>query len=244
MVKNLPAMRETWVQSLGWEDPLEEGMAIHSSITAWRIPLDRGAWRTTIHGVTESDATEWLSTSQAQSEWIAYIHRICLYKSPLPHPRSTMIYWESVSSAQGSRLDCDKKSVNFSFLVCPHSPSSTTEVIPAFTPQEFPPSSGHLVWRLCDAAVILGLAVEFWSHPKSASTKCWMKALWWQLASSPSASRWTLSTCILLAVIRRSSCGPEAEKTGITQLPLECSEVLGMGRSKKEAFPLLSLKIE
>ena len=58
LVKNLPAMRETWVQSLGWEDPLEEGMAIHSSITAWRIPLDRGAWRTTIHGVTESDATE------------------------------------------------------------------------------------------------------------------------------------------------------------------------------------------
>ena len=38
MVKNLPAMWETWVQSLGWEDPLEEGMATHSSILAWRIP--------------------------------------------------------------------------------------------------------------------------------------------------------------------------------------------------------------
>ena len=38
MVKNPPAMRETWVQSLGWEDPLEEGMATHSSILAWRIP--------------------------------------------------------------------------------------------------------------------------------------------------------------------------------------------------------------
>ena len=37
-VKNLPAMRETWVQSLGWEDPLEKGMASHSSILAWRIP--------------------------------------------------------------------------------------------------------------------------------------------------------------------------------------------------------------
>ena len=37
-VKNLLAMRETWVQSLGWEDPLEEGMATHSSILAWRIP--------------------------------------------------------------------------------------------------------------------------------------------------------------------------------------------------------------
>ena len=42
MVENLPAMRETWVQSLGWEDPLEEGMATHSSTPAWRIPMDRG----------------------------------------------------------------------------------------------------------------------------------------------------------------------------------------------------------
>ena len=38
MVKNPPAMRETWVRSLGWEDPLEKGMATHSSILAWRIP--------------------------------------------------------------------------------------------------------------------------------------------------------------------------------------------------------------
>ena len=38
LVKNLPAMQETWVQSLGWEDPLEKGKATHSSILAWRIP--------------------------------------------------------------------------------------------------------------------------------------------------------------------------------------------------------------
>ena len=38
LVKNLPAMRETWNRSLGWEDPLEKGKAIHSSILAWRIP--------------------------------------------------------------------------------------------------------------------------------------------------------------------------------------------------------------
>ena len=43
MVKNPPATRETWVWSLGWEDPLEEGMATHSSILAWRIHTDRGA---------------------------------------------------------------------------------------------------------------------------------------------------------------------------------------------------------
>ena len=54
MVKNLPAMWETWVQSLDWEDPLEEGMATHSSILFWRLPMDRGAWQATVHGVTKS----------------------------------------------------------------------------------------------------------------------------------------------------------------------------------------------
>ena len=54
MVKNLPAMRETWVRSLGWEDALEESMATHSSILSWRIPMDRGAWWATVHGVTKS----------------------------------------------------------------------------------------------------------------------------------------------------------------------------------------------
>ena len=43
-VKNLPAMQETWVQSLSSEDPVEEGLATHSSILALRIPRDRGAW--------------------------------------------------------------------------------------------------------------------------------------------------------------------------------------------------------
>ena len=42
-VKNLPAMRETWVPSLGWEDPLEKRMATHPSILAWKIPMNRGA---------------------------------------------------------------------------------------------------------------------------------------------------------------------------------------------------------
>ena len=45
LVKNLPAMQETWVQSLGWEDPLEKGKATHSSILSWRIPA---------HGVPKS----------------------------------------------------------------------------------------------------------------------------------------------------------------------------------------------
>ena len=41
-----------WVPSLGWENLLEEGMAMHSSVLAWRIPMDRGAWQATIHRVT------------------------------------------------------------------------------------------------------------------------------------------------------------------------------------------------
>ena len=54
MVKNPTAMWETWVQSLGWEDPLEEGMTAHPSSFAWRIPIDRGALQATVHGVTKS----------------------------------------------------------------------------------------------------------------------------------------------------------------------------------------------
>ena len=72
VVKNLLAMQETWVWSLGWEDPLEEGTATLSSILAWRIPMDRGAWRATVHGGRkESDTTEQLKPQ----------HRIALGKS-------------------------------------------------------------------------------------------------------------------------------------------------------------------
>ena len=75
MVKNLHAMWETSVQSLGWEDPLEEGMAWHASIFAWRIPMDRRAWQTTVCGITksrtqlsESDMTERLSAMTYDGE--------------------------------------------------------------------------------------------------------------------------------------------------------------------------------
>ena len=61
MVKNPPSRRfgfnpprETWVQSLGWEDPLEEGIETHSSVLAWRIPMDRGAWWAAVHRGSKS----------------------------------------------------------------------------------------------------------------------------------------------------------------------------------------------
>ena len=56
LVKNPPAMWETWVWSLGWEDPLKKGMATHSSVLAWRIP-----WTYSLWGCKESDTTERLS---------------------------------------------------------------------------------------------------------------------------------------------------------------------------------------
>ena len=54
MVKNLPAMQETQVQSLDWEDPLEKEMATHSSILAGKNPMDGGAWRIPVYGVAKS----------------------------------------------------------------------------------------------------------------------------------------------------------------------------------------------
>ena len=62
VVKNLCAMQETWVRSLGQEDPLENGMAIHSSILNLENPMDRGAWKATVHGVPKS-WTDWATNT-------------------------------------------------------------------------------------------------------------------------------------------------------------------------------------
>ena len=64
LVKNLLAMQETWVRSLGWEDPLEKGKATHSSILAWRIP-----W--TVHGVAKSWTwlSNWTELNWIQTRW-------------------------------------------------------------------------------------------------------------------------------------------------------------------------------
>ena len=54
LVKKPPAMQETLIRFLGWEDPLEDSVETHTSILAWRIPMDRGAWRATIQGIAKS----------------------------------------------------------------------------------------------------------------------------------------------------------------------------------------------
>ena len=63
------------VGDLGWEGPLGEGMATHSSILAWRVPVDRGAWWATVLGVAESDMTEQLSTAQLSSQCAASLNK-------------------------------------------------------------------------------------------------------------------------------------------------------------------------
>ena len=54
LVRNLPAMQETTVRFVSWEDPLGKGTAANSSILAWRNPMDRGAWWATVHGVAKN----------------------------------------------------------------------------------------------------------------------------------------------------------------------------------------------
>ena len=69
MVKNPPAMQETLVRFLGQEDPLEKGLPTRSSILAWRILMDRGAWQATVQGITKSQAR--LSTAHTSYIFIS-----------------------------------------------------------------------------------------------------------------------------------------------------------------------------
>ena len=75
-------MQETWVQSLGWEDPLEENMATRSSILAWRIHVNRGTWWATAHGVTKSRAQV---SDSLTSRPIGWLHVVTLEKEMATH---------------------------------------------------------------------------------------------------------------------------------------------------------------
>ena len=76
MVNNLPTVQETWFRSLGWEDPLKDGIATHSSILAWRIPMNRGAWQATVHGgCKELDMTEHTHTHIGCLLWARHCSR-------------------------------------------------------------------------------------------------------------------------------------------------------------------------
>ena len=104
MVKNSPAVRETWVWSQGWEDTLEEGMATYPSILAWRIPMDREAWRVTVCGVSKSQM--WLSTAQThtytETDTHTHTQQAPLWASLIcfPSPRLLTACLEAVPSDQ------------------------------------------------------------------------------------------------------------------------------------------------
>ena len=78
-VKNLPAMQATWLQSLSLKDSLQEGMAAHSSIPAWRIPVDRGAWRAAVLGVNIELDSSWV-TQRTHIKSYSFSHRILLWE--------------------------------------------------------------------------------------------------------------------------------------------------------------------
>ena len=88
-------MQKTGVQSLGWEDSLEEGMATHSIILAWRVPMDRGAWWATVHGVAKSQT--WVKQLSMQS---------CTAgpKMPFPLSRPNFRAWRYSGKIQDSSL--------------------------------------------------------------------------------------------------------------------------------------------
>ena len=95
MVKNLPAMCETWVQSLGWEDPLEEGMATHSSILAWTTHGQRNLEGYCPWGSEESDTTEQLST---------HTHTLCLIVgATFRKEHSSLLFALKVYHSEGSQ---------------------------------------------------------------------------------------------------------------------------------------------
>ena len=86
-VKHLSTMWETWVWSLGWEDLLEEGMATHAKTLAWRSPMDRGAWRATVHRITQS---------QTQLKWLGTHTPVQVYRDL--GGKITLLPWDARSS--------------------------------------------------------------------------------------------------------------------------------------------------
>ena len=113
LVKNPPAMWETWVQSLDWEDPLEKGKSTHSSILAWRIP-----W--TVQGCKESDMTERISFSlsrmwRAISIWTPSWLTVGLCSPVLCHPSSRFDMQIVYNNQHRHHFNC----LTISYTVCP-----------------------------------------------------------------------------------------------------------------------------
>ena len=89
-IKNPPAMLETWISSLDWENPLEEGMATHSSTYAWRIPMDREAWQAAVHGITKSRT--WLSNSSTHTQYLVSRIQFSSFSSGITFSKKSSLY--------------------------------------------------------------------------------------------------------------------------------------------------------
>ena len=101
-IKNLPAIWETWVRPLCWEDPLEKITATHSSILVWRIPMDRGAWWATVHGVAKSQT--WRATKHTcytpkaqviKKKWTSPKFKTCVHENTINKVREPT-EWEKI----------------------------------------------------------------------------------------------------------------------------------------------------
>ena len=152
IVKNSPAIWKTWIWSLGWEDPLEEGMATHRNILAWRIPMDRGAWWTTVHRVAKNQ----ISLSDFQFSSIQFSlsvvsnslqpHGLQHARSPCPSP-TPGVYSNSSSLSQWCH------------------PTISSSVVPFSCLQTFPASrSSYQYWSIgaSASASVLLMNIQDW----------------------------------------------------------------------------------
>ena len=141
LVKNRPEMQETWVWSLGREDPLEDGMAIHSSLLSWRIPwTERSLAGYSPWGHKESDTTEWLNQQSRHIHWVMRWRGMtentnCI----LCHHLSILVKWSCSVVSDSFRL-CGLQPPR---LLCPwDSPGKNTWVGCHFLLQGDLPNSG------------------------------------------------------------------------------------------------------
>ena len=167
-------MQETHVRSLGGEDPLEEGPATHSSILAWRIPIERGAWRATVHGVTKSQTQlNWLSRHSSCSRNVA--RALCFCKTVLQRAQLPLSFCHSLFSWAPSALSPPAEPLSqqqrqqrhpISFVLTSHGGTlggshSTLHTLCPLQASSCPGSSS--LWEQSLYLVTLGHAMTTWS---------------------------------------------------------------------------------